>query len=95
MSWTISRREPLQLRANPEKPIVEVSGSLFGQECPDGRSRHHGAGLRERHNTHPDSPKTDWKVGDVRGIQEISVRQPIFANIFRSNILRFISRWLR
>ena len=27
------------------------------------------------HNTHPDSPKTDWKVGDVRGILEII--QPI------------------
>jgi PAS domain S-box-containing protein len=26
------------------------------------------------HNQHPDSPKTDWKVGDVRGIQEVSVR---------------------
>jgi class 3 adenylate cyclase len=24
------------------------------------------------HNTHPDSPKTDWKVGDVRGILEIT-----------------------
>ncbi|MBP0008701.1 MULTISPECIES: adenylate/guanylate cyclase domain-containing protein [unclassified Roseofilum] len=23
------------------------------------------------HNTHPDSPKTDWKIGDVRGILEI------------------------
>jgi hypothetical protein len=23
------------------------------------------------HNTHPESPKTDWKVGDVRGVQEI------------------------
>jgi len=33
------------------------------------------------HNTHPDSPKTDWKVGDVRGIQEISVAQPIAANV--------------
>src|SRR6476469_5968092 len=27
------------------------------------------------HNTHPDSPKTDWKVGDVRGILEIT--QPL------------------
>jgi PAS domain S-box-containing protein len=26
------------------------------------------------HNTHPDSPRKDWKVGDVRGIQEVSVR---------------------
>jgi len=26
------------------------------------------------HNTHPDSPRRDWKVGDVRGIQEVTVR---------------------
>ncbi len=26
------------------------------------------------HNTHPDSPKRDWAVGDVRGIQEVTVR---------------------
>ncbi|MFM7674777.1 MAG: DUF3365 domain-containing protein [Synechococcus sp.] len=25
------------------------------------------------HNAHPDSPRRDWKVGDVRGIQEVSV----------------------
>jgi adenylate cyclase len=34
------------------------------------------------HNTHPDSPKRDWKVGDVRGIQEISIVEPVAANIF-------------
>jgi signal transduction histidine kinase len=27
------------------------------------------------HNTHPDSPKSDWKVGDTRGVLEI--RQPL------------------
>jgi hypothetical protein len=26
------------------------------------------------HNTHPDSPRKDWKVGDIRGIQEVTVR---------------------
>ncbi len=26
------------------------------------------------HNSHPDSPRTDWQVGDVRGIQEVTVR---------------------
>ncbi|MFN7898569.1 MAG: DUF3365 domain-containing protein [Synechococcaceae cyanobacterium] len=26
------------------------------------------------HNSHPDSPKRDWKVGDVRGIQAVTVR---------------------
>ena len=31
------------------------------------------------HNAHPDSPKRDWKVGDVRGIQEVIIAQPIAA----------------
>lgn len=26
------------------------------------------------HNNHPDSIKTDWKAGDIRGIQEVSVK---------------------
>jgi class 3 adenylate cyclase len=34
------------------------------------------------HNTHPDSPKRDWKIGDVRGIQEISIVEPVVTNIF-------------
>ena len=33
------------------------------------------------HNSHPDSPKRDWKVGDVRGIQEITVSQPMGTNL--------------
>jgi len=33
------------------------------------------------HNTHPDSPKRDWKVGDVRGIQEVSITGPLAQNI--------------
>lgn len=30
-------------------------------------------GCVDCHNSHPDSPKTDWKVGDVRGIQVVEV----------------------
>ncbi len=29
------------------------------------------------HNAHPASPRHDWKVGDVRGIQAVSVTQPL------------------
>ena len=29
------------------------------------------------HNVHPESQKRDWKVGDVRGIQEIAISQAI------------------
>ncbi|MBW4651431.1 MAG: DUF3365 domain-containing protein [Kastovskya adunca ATA6-11-RM4] len=33
----------------------------------------------ECHNTHPSSPKTDWKVGDVRGILEVTIPLDDFA----------------
>jgi class 3 adenylate cyclase len=71
-----------RLKANPEQPVVEVSGSLFDKNIRTAAPVVMGPGCVSCHNAHPDSPKTDWKVGDVRGIQEISVRQPIFANIF-------------
>ncbi len=29
------------------------------------------------HNSHPDTPKSDWKVGDVRGVLAISMPAPI------------------
>lgn len=34
------------------------------------------------HNAHAESPKLDWKVGDVRGIQEVIIAQPFAQNIF-------------
>ena len=51
-----------------------------------------GAACVACHNAHPDSPKKDWKVGDVRGIQEISVQQPIAANLlsFKYLMLYFL-----
>jgi len=33
------------------------------------------------HNAHPESPKNDWKVGDVRGMQEVVVNQPVASNL--------------
>ena len=30
------------------------------------------------HNTHPESPKTDWEVGDLRGVLAISVPMASF-----------------
>jgi hypothetical protein len=34
------------------------------------------------HNSHPLSPKRDWQVGDVRGIQEFTVTLPAADNLF-------------
>lgn len=41
-----------------------------------------GAACVKCHNSHPDSPKTDWKVGDVRGIQEVIISQSLAGSIF-------------
>jgi class 3 adenylate cyclase len=70
------------LRAHPDQQLTDVSWSLF-----DNKVRHitpilMGATCVTCHNSHPDSPKRDWKVGDVRGIQEVTISQPIAANIF-------------
>lgn len=62
------------LTANPDKAyseLTEINGKaimrvgvadiLTAQSCVNC------------HNSHPDSPKTDWQVGDVRGILEMSI----------------------
>jgi adenylate cyclase len=79
------------LRENPKQELVERTGSLLID-----RVRQITPVLMESpcvtcHNTHPDSPKRDWKVGDVRGIQEVSVMQPIVPNIFS---LRYLLLYL-
>ncbi|WP_416897763.1 MAG: ATP-binding protein [Minwuia sp.] len=35
-----------------------------------------GAGCVACHNSHPDSPRHDWKIGDVRGVQVVSLGMP-------------------
>jgi hypothetical protein len=65
------------LRRTPNRPVSEISGSLFERHARLARPV-----LMERdcvacHNAHPDSPKRDWKVGDVRGIHEIILRASI------------------
>ncbi len=49
------------------------------------------AGCVACHNASPDSPKHDWKVGDVRGIQELIVTQPLAYNLgeFRYLLIYF------
>jgi len=61
------------LRENPSFPISRI-------EERDGRNflRYATADLMREgcvdcHNTHPESPRTDWKVGDVRGVLEVTL----------------------
>jgi class 3 adenylate cyclase len=75
------------LRSDPKQSVVDVSGSWLDRHVRTAAPVVMGQVCVNCHNTHPDSPKQDWKVGDVRGIQEISVVQPIAANVFSFKFL--------
>ena len=70
------------LRANPDQKIVDTATSLFADQVRLVAPVTMGPACVSCHNSHPESPKTDWKVGDVRGIQEVIISQPIAANLF-------------
>jgi adenylate cyclase len=69
------------LRQNSNQELADVSWSLLTDRVRHVTPILMGSTCVACHNAHPDSPKRDWKVGDVRGIQELTVTQPIAANI--------------
>ena len=69
------------LRADPRQQLTDVDGSLFDRRVRLVVPIMMGSVCVGCHNTHPESPKTDWKVGDVRGIQEVIISQTIATNI--------------
>jgi adenylate cyclase len=80
------------LRADPDQPVIEVTGSILDRHVRIATPVRMGEVCVGCHNTHPDSPKQDWKVGDVRGIQEVSVSQSLGTNIlaFKYLLLYFV-----
>lgn len=72
---------------SPSDTIVESNGSLLARKVSMAVPVIMGSACVSCHNTHPDSPKRDWQVGDVRGIQSVSVEQPIAANVFSFKFL--------
>jgi adenylate cyclase len=70
------------LRNHPNQQFTEVSASIFSDRVRLIGPVTMGPACVNCHNAHPESPKRDWKVGDVRGIQEINVSQAIATNIF-------------
>jgi hypothetical protein len=59
------------LRADPKTPVVRFEDVEGKPVLRYATARLMKESCVKCHNTHPDSPKTDWKVGDVRGVLEI------------------------
>ncbi|HEX9663351.1 MAG TPA: ATP-binding protein [Candidatus Binatia bacterium] len=60
-----------ELRTRPDKPFFRFEDFQGRPSLRYTTAVRLNAGCVHCHNTHPESPKTDWKVGDVRGVQEI------------------------
>ena len=63
-------------------PYTEVKESLFSDRVRLIAPVIMGAACVSCHNSHVESVKKDWKVGDVRGLQEVSITQPFADNLF-------------
>ena len=90
---TFEQRALEALRRDPEAEITEVSWARLNGRVRLVAPVLMGETCVSCHNAHPDSPKRDWRAGDVRGIQEVIVDQPIAANLlsFRSLLTYFCS----
>lgn len=62
--------------------LEEVSGTIFNRTVQMATPIIMGQTCVDCHNSDPDSPKRDWKIGEVGGIQVITVRQAINSNVF-------------
>ncbi len=84
--------ETFRRGARPDATVSEITGSLLNRRVRIAAPVILGGSCVECHNSHPESPKHDWKVGDVRGIQAITVEQPVAANIlsFKFLLLYFL-----
>jgi adenylate cyclase len=60
-----------KLRADPTVPVKEVVEEAGGPTFRYAAPLVMKVGCVNCHNTHPNSPKQDWRVGDVRGVQEV------------------------
>ena len=68
-------------KSQARKMVSEAAGSVFNRTTRVAVPVVMGGACVSCHNSHPESPKKDWKIGDVRGIQTVTVGQSIVANI--------------
>lgn len=72
----------LRVSRDPSDSVIATTGSLLHRQVRMAVPVVMSQACVSCHNSHPDSPRRDWKVGDVRAIQSITVDQPIAANLF-------------
>ena len=79
---TFEKRALSELRADPSREVTDSTRTILTDRVRLIVPVIMEASCVGCHNSHPESPKRDWKVGDVRGIQEVIISQSIAANLF-------------
>ncbi|MDB5772546.1 MAG: domain S-box protein [Burkholderia sp.] len=81
------------LRLKPGTPQVEISTTGLNTRARVITPVLMGASCVKCHNSHPESLKKDWQIGDVRGIQEVTVNQPLALSVgsFKYSLVYFFS----
>lgn len=69
--------------------ITETRGSVFNRNYVMATPVRMELACVACHNSHAESDKRDWQVGDVRGIQTFSVHQPVALDILSFKWLLF------
>ncbi len=84
-------RETIEtLRRDPTRPVVRFDSHADTPEIHYATADLMRESCVNCHNSHPDSPKTDWQVGDVRGVVEVTI--PLSSVISRTR-QSFASVW--
>jgi adenylate cyclase len=81
------------LRADPDQPpLILASTSGTASQVRLIAPVFMSAACVQCHNSHPDSPKKDWKIGDVRGLQEIEIHDEISTSLwsFKYSVAYFL-----
>lgn len=73
-----------EFRDNPDAPesIIQSTGNIWNRRITLATPVVMSGSCVNCHNSHLESPKKDWEVGDVRALQTVTVRQPVALNIW-------------
>jgi len=75
------------LIGNPQKPYYKFEDTLGNRTLRYARGVVMKSACVTCHNSHPESRKIDWKVGDLRGVVEVAIPMGSQWNFIRDGLL--------
>lgn len=80
-AFETSALEQFRAGTAQDNMLIQTSGNLMNQQIKLATPVIMAGSCVACHNSHVESLKKDWEVGDVRGLQTVTVHQPIALNL--------------